>query len=404
MGHPEGGVSDGARYCIRKFAEREKSGKNAYQLIDSPYGKISELVERVSIDNLSVPWTASFDKRIPNSKVEWYGQGKFPYSGAFETAEWVIPRGYRQQEGEARLVFIHGSDSREDSLGRDYAGLTMRLANWTGVPVLSFNYPTEPVAPWPQNIRNVFYYISYALRNGHESNGLASKLFLVGDSEGTLVAMQTALTAMDPMLLTTFGYGPALRNPSQWLGGVILSSPVLDVSCQTPSFAWNCYNETQDSGDPDTGNCTLTKTAMERRADCLWSYLTYHFGFPGLQLGNVDSSTTIAEWEARSDFFEQGIINPLRANFDGFPPLLLLAGVRDYYYSDSPRLAALHVKLMQTLKFFMPKASSTISSSTLMAVEVVPQCLKLLRHTQESGTLSAPERISLLFKNKQLCS
>ncbi len=37
--------------------------------------------------------------------------GKFPFSGELETAEWVIPRGYRQQEGEARFIFVHGSDN-----------------------------------------------------------------------------------------------------------------------------------------------------------------------------------------------------------------------------------------------------------------------------------------------------
>jgi acetyl esterase/lipase len=338
-----GGVSLGARFCIKKFVELEKAGKNAYMLIDSN-DKVKSLVHRQPVENVSIAWNATVDKAAANRRTLWYSESNFPYSdykGQLDTAEWIVPVGYRQREGEARLLFIHGSDSRDSALGRDYAGLTARLANWTQMPVFSFNYPTEPIAPWPANIRNVFYYMSYALDHGHEGRGRASKLILVGDSEGTLVILQTVLAAMNPTLRVTFGYGRAFQDVNSWLGGVILSSPVIDVACETPSFEWNCYDEAHDTGDPDTGNCTLVPTPFARRADCLWSYLTYHFGFPGLQMGNVNDSTTVAEWEYRRDFFEQGFINPLRADFKGFPPMLLLAGLRDYYYSDAPRLANL---------------------------------------------------------------
>jgi len=132
---------------------------------------------------------------------------------------------------------------------------------------------------------------------------------------------------------------PGLREPQRWLAGIVLASPVVDVACATPSFAWNCYREDLDTGDPDTGDCSSTPSMSDRIADCRWSYLEYFFGFPGILM--ADLSTASAKWEERSDFFEQGAVNPLRADLSRLPPLLLLAGTRDFYYSDSPRLAAL---------------------------------------------------------------
>jgi acetyl esterase/lipase len=334
-----GGVSAGASFCIKKFVELDKAGKNAYSLIDSP---LTSSVQRIQLDHVvSLAWHAEVNSKATNGAGNsgGYKGARFP---GLDRAEWIVPVGYRQREKEVRLVYVHGSDSGESALGAHYAGLTTRLSNWTQMPLFAFNYASEPLDPWPQNIRNVFSYVSYALHFGHESSGRASQLIFVGDSEGTLVVMQSVLAAMDPTLLVQWGYGEDLKDPHGWLGGVVLLSPVVDVACETPSMEWNCYDEVHDTGDPDTGNCTRTPTALDRKADCMWSYLVYHFGLHGLQLGsNADPTTTIAQWEHRRDFFEQGLINPLRANLSGLPPLLLVGGVRDYYYSDSPRLAAL---------------------------------------------------------------
>ena len=46
----------------------------------------------------------------------------------------------------------------------------------------------------------------------------------------------------------------------------------------------------------------------------------------------------VAEVARRADFFAQPILSPLSYNLTTFPPLLLISGTRDYFYSDSPAL------------------------------------------------------------------
>ena len=45
--------------------------------------------------------------------------------------------------------------------------------------------------------------------------------------------------ALRPLLGMSYLF-PA--STDEWVGGVVLSSPVLDVTCHTPSFATGCYN------------------------------------------------------------------------------------------------------------------------------------------------------------------
>ena len=77
----------------------------------------------------------------------------------------------------------------------------------------------------------------------------------------------------------------------------------------------------------------------DRIADCQWSYLTYFFGFSGLNwASNLSAAAT--QFARRRDFFEQGtMVNPLRADLGAVPPMLILSGGRDYFFSDGPALA-----------------------------------------------------------------
>ena len=90
---------------------------------------------------------------------------------------------------------------------------------------------------------------------------------------------------------------------------------------------------------PRPQNCTSTPTMADRIGDCQWSYLTYFFGFSGLNWAN-NQSAAAHQFAQRHDFFTQGaMVNPLRADLAKLPPLLILSGTRDYFYSDGPALA-----------------------------------------------------------------
>ena len=82
------------------------------------------------------------------------------------------------------------------------------------------------------------------------------------------------------------------------------------------------------------------ESAADKRDDCLWSYLEYFYGFGGLLEGAPRPSgrRATAEFERRADFFSQTTLTPLTSNLTGFPPMLLVSGTRDYFYSDGPRL------------------------------------------------------------------
>eukprot|EP00928_Gymnodinium_smaydae_P018809 TRINITY_DN17171_c0_g3_i1.p1 TRINITY_DN17171_c0_g3~~TRINITY_DN17171_c0_g3_i1.p1 ORF type:complete len:442 (-),score=53.21 TRINITY_DN17171_c0_g3_i1:17-1342(-) len=333
-----GGVSEGATYCIGAFVNISKSGGDPYSLIDAA---LSDRVQSIDVKELATPWHARFN----NSNkllLNWFDGSRLPYMGNLDTSQWIIPKSYQQSEGEARIVFVHGSDSRDNALLSDYVGLTTRLVAETGLPLFAFNYATEPIAPWPQNVRNILSYVAYALDHGPQRHGRARSLLLVADSEGSLVAMNVALALSDSGFLSLMGFGKALRGasgPEGWLGGIILSSPVVDVACETPSFAWNCYDAIKDTGDPDTGNCSNTPTLADRIADCRSSYLAYFYGFEGIRESSAGLKAANDSWLRRQDFFEQPLVAPLHANLAGFPPMLLIAGTRDYFYSDAARLA-----------------------------------------------------------------
>jgi acetyl esterase/lipase len=167
----------------------------------------------------------------------------------------------------------------------------------------------------------------------------------VADSEGTLVTMQVMIALHDAQLAALLGYAAVLPPPAELIAGVVLSSPVVDLRCETPSMYYNCYNFSDPRahlpggvGDPDTGDCRTTPTAADVANDCLSSYLEYFFGFAGILDGTQPGQAT-REVHRRAAFFAQRILTPLAYDLRGFPPLLTIAGTRDFYYSDGPALA-----------------------------------------------------------------
>ena len=342
---PKGGVSAGMTHCFQRIVETLEKQGDPYLLIDPPLEGIERVPVSTGYDGLlpTVQWNVSVSHAdLRNMTPSWHH-----WSYQFNRAEWLLPRGYKQTPNESRVVFIHGGNAGDSSVGPYYAGMTTRIANITGLPVFAFDYAQEPITPWPQNIRQVLFYLGHALHNGPFGAGDASRIVLVADSEGTLVATQTIIALRDPTLHLLLGYSH-LFPPSteEYIGGVVLSSPVIDVTCRTPSFATNCFNFSDPrahlpggAGDPDTGNCSLTPTIAARRDDCLWSYLEYFFGLEGVLAGAPrPRGTATKEVDKRAAFFAQPTLSPLAYQLSGFPPLLLIAGARDFFYADGPSL------------------------------------------------------------------
>jgi len=320
-------------FCAQKFWELVEEGKDSYSLIDAPY---LDTVRRRAIEGVSAKWHATV--KLNGVYKQWLAASNVPSSSEFGDAEWLVPHGYKQQAGEARIMFIHGGDASVSALSSLYTGLTTRLANWTRLPVLAFDFATEPITTWPNNVRDIFWWVTHALENGPDGRGRAGSIFFASDSEGALVMMHTAMAVMDDTWRTLLGFGQKLQNPRDWLAGIISSSPAVDIGCNTASFQWNCFNETTLLGDPDCGDCSTETTLRERVTECRQDYFNYFFGLAGMQ--HIDTAFKAnLEWESRRDFFEMGTVNPLRADLRYMPPMLLIAGVQDYYYSDALALA-----------------------------------------------------------------
>ena len=338
-----GGVSAGMTHCIATFQQCMLNGSDPYSLIDPVLEGIKRVRAGDALD--VVPWRATLNiSDVPSG----FRHSSYDFNGA----EWLLPPDYQPRDGEARVVFVHGGNAGDSALGSYYAGFTSRLARFTRLPVFAFDYATEPVVPWPNNLRAVLSYLEYVSTHGPLGGpSAAGKLLLVADSEGTLVLMQTVIAMYHTPLASLLGYDAVLPKPSQLIGGIVLSSPVVDVQCRTPSFAYNCYNFSDPRasspgmpGDPDTGNCTTYLNKTDKLDDCLWSYLQYFFGFGGTLMGAARGGTrrrgaATAEVARRATFFSQPILSPLQYDLSGFPPMLVIAARRDYFYADGPRLA-----------------------------------------------------------------
>lgn len=375
--HLPGGPSRGLSYCIDEFVRSDRADPPENEYLNTIDGAkdTHALLKRLGCEyqplNASVEWQATIQRApwpsITSDNLLYYPSVmpgmNVNYTAALNRAAWVRPPDYVSTPGETRIVFVHGCNIMCSALGPYYLGFVGLLANWTHVPVLAFDFASDPINPWPNNIRSVLFYIHLALTSGPGGAGRAGAIFVLGDSEGTLVTTQTMMTLFDDTLRLQAGYGASLTQPDTWLAGVILSSPALDVSCSTPSMDSNCFNFSGDpnavpttahtgTGDPDTGGdcaamaapgATIAEQGAAFKRWCKWTYLPYFFGLEGLASANTVEEAD-AFWYSHRAFFNLPTVNPLHAGaaeLVNLPPFLMFAGTRDMYYSDAASLGTL---------------------------------------------------------------
>lgn len=144
------------------------------------------------------------------------------------------------------MVYVHGGGfSTFDREGHDRAA--RRLANRSGLPVLSVDYRLAPEHRFPAQLQDVATVLGWIDEEGAQ-NGLSGPEFVQGDSAGGNLALVTAL-----------------KNPGRFRS-LVLIYPFLDPSTafdsyhtaipgQGPNDAavyWDQYLEpTQDRNDPD---------------------------------------------------------------------------------------------------------------------------------------------------------
>lgn len=212
------------------------------------------------------------------------------------TDRWVAARGrrifcrvYRPRTDRAlpTLVYFHGggwvwaSVDTHDRLAREYAAAGE-------VAVVSVDYALSPEAQFPQALEECAAVVRHLARHADDWGLDGSRLLVGGDSAGGNLALATALLLRD-------SGGPRLR-------GVLAGYPVSDSAFDTPSY--------REFGD---GGYGLTRERMA----FYWSVYVPHA---------ADRLHPLAA--------------PLRADFTGFPPVLVHLAELDVLRSEGEALVA----------------------------------------------------------------
>lgn len=97
------------------------------------------------------------------------------------------------------VLFIHGGAMVSGSV-QVYAPQIAYLAYRTGVPVFGVDWRLAPEHPAPAGIEDCYAALSWLSQHAKELNIDASKLIIMGDSAGGLLAASTSLVARDRQL------------------------------------------------------------------------------------------------------------------------------------------------------------------------------------------------------------
>lgn len=181
----------------------------------------------------------------------------------------------------ARIIFyLHGGAFVSGS-ARTHRHLVGRIAREANASAIVINYRLAPEFPFPAALEDAFFAYQWVCGQ----NIQASRMALVGDSAGGCLAV-----ALIQRLIKENLPLPAC---------LCLLSPWVDLTCSLPSY------ETRARLDPMISR----ELAMER-----------------------------ARWYAGGKDLADPEVSPLRGEFHGFPPVLILVGSHEVLHDDAVQL------------------------------------------------------------------
>ena len=211
--------------------------------------------------------------------------------------EWVKPE-YKHEKDRV-ILYCHGGGYTCGSL--KYARvLASRVAEYTGMEVLSFEYRLAPEHPHPAAIEDALVIWNYLMQLGYG----AREVILLGDSAGGNLALELALK---------------IKSQNRLLPkGIILMSPWTDMTMTGESY------ETCKDIDPILS----------------YEYIrTARYSYCGLNDEyNDDDKEKDYTMEDQDFDFSDPKFSPLFADFEGFPPVLIQVGSNEVLKDDSYRL------------------------------------------------------------------
>eukprot|EP01064_Diplonema_japonicum_P016926 TRINITY_DN2499_c2_g1_i1.p1 TRINITY_DN2499_c2_g1~~TRINITY_DN2499_c2_g1_i1.p1 ORF type:complete len:385 (+),score=68.50 TRINITY_DN2499_c2_g1_i1:39-1157(+) len=193
----------------------------------------------------------SIVENVTNVTTEWTRDG-VPRG----TAEWIIPDNPLHPDWKVRVLFLHGGGYSSYSPSDVYRPLTTRLAKLLRLPILAIDYRLVPEHPFPAGVEDAVKSLSWLWRNSHEAAHPADKVFVIGDSAGSGMALSLFLSVISGTI-DGESSSKILNDVAQPTGGVLLSA-YTDLSCSLPSYKSKSWDPVTGLGDPifSDGNST----------------------------------------------------------------------------------------------------------------------------------------------------
>lgn len=171
---------------------------------------------------------ATFTKAAQESAVQPDAVFTAPAKGSQPAVNLYVFRPDKGKNAKLPVIyFIHGGGYLLGNARQQNAAL-LELANLNNVAVVSVEYRLAPDAPFPADINDAYYGLTYVLNNADKFNIDADKAVIMGESAGGGLAARLALKVRDAGELK--------------IKGQILIYPMLDYRTGTAESPYNSPN------------------------------------------------------------------------------------------------------------------------------------------------------------------
>ncbi|GAB2191517.1 alpha/beta hydrolase [Sessilibacter sp. MAH1] len=103
--------------------------------------------------------------------------------------EWILPA---TCQTERRLLYVHGGSWMAGS-SSSHRALISRIAEASQSAVLALNYRLAPEFPFPNGLEDVIHGFQWLIKHGPDSEILAERCYIAGDSAGGNLALASVL-------------------------------------------------------------------------------------------------------------------------------------------------------------------------------------------------------------------
>lgn len=174
------------------------------------------------------------------------------FGGTRGRSEWLVPKNCSE---DCCILFLHGGSYMWYSgVDEYYRPLVSRIANETGMPVLSIDYRMAPEWKAPAGICDALDALVWMDQNGPHGPRKARKIFVSGDSSGGGMCLALALAATNGIPEVEGKEKP----PDVTIAGVVAICPLTDLTYNFKRTKYNSYVTRIWDEETRTGDAIFT--------------------------------------------------------------------------------------------------------------------------------------------------